>query len=313
MFGGPKLANFAKKACSIALITLFVLLVFSVAAFALKEKRVSFASDSASISKDAKFDKAKESRIVKNVFITRIGDIKKAETADTGISKNGAEIPTLDGNVIPGDRNYMVNLGAPARGTTSTGSQTSTKIEIRKPRVLCYALNGPKWASLPTSYAINPTNSQGISQQFLSSSIASSFQAWDNATSTRLFNGSVGIDYGAAFGVHDYVNSISFMNLGGPGIIGGATQWFDPVDSGVVEFDIFLNSYYLWGDAVQDSGRMDVQGIVTHELGHGLGLGDIYDSQCMGVTMYGYTNYGDTGKRTLERQDKVGLQILYGR
>jgi len=30
------------------------------------------------------------------------------------------------------------------------------------------------------------------------------------------------------------------------------------------------------------------------------------------VTMYGYSNYGETSKRTLEQPDITGLQSMYG-
>jgi predicted Zn-dependent protease len=57
---------------------------------------------------------------------------------------------------------------------------------------------------------------------------------------------------------------------------------------------------------------MDLQNIATHEFGHAVGLGDIYDTACSSVTMYGYSDYGDTVKRTLETPDITGLRTLYG-
>ena len=57
---------------------------------------------------------------------------------------------------------------------------------------------------------------------------------------------------------------------------------------------------------------MDLQNIATHELGHSAGLNDIYSSTCSEVTMYGYSSYGETKKRTLEQPDITGLQKIYG-
>ena len=69
---------------------------------------------------------------------------------------------------------------------------------------------------------------------------------------------------------------------------------------------------YIWGDADVDYSVMDLQNIATHELGHGVGLADIYTSSCSAVTMYGYSNNGETEKRTLELPDITGLQKIYG-
>jgi predicted Zn-dependent protease len=57
---------------------------------------------------------------------------------------------------------------------------------------------------------------------------------------------------------------------------------------------------------------MDVQNIATHEIGHTLGLDDLYTTSCSAVTMFGYSGYGDTAKRDLAIPDITGLQKLYG-
>ena len=57
---------------------------------------------------------------------------------------------------------------------------------------------------------------------------------------------------------------------------------------------------------------MDLQNIATHEIGHGIGLGDLYNT-CTQETMYGYSTEGDVSKRTLNSGDISGLQKIYGR
>ena len=79
----------------------------------------------------------------------------------------------------------------------------------------------------------------------------------------------------------------------------------------IIEFDVLFDTDYTWGDADINPTVMDLQNIATHEIGHGLGLADIYDSACSEVTMYGYSVYGETKKRTLEPPDMTGMQELY--
>jgi len=75
---------------------------------------------------------------------------------------------------------------------------------------------------------------------------------------------------------------------------------------------MLLNDNYQWGDATVDPSLMDLENIMTHELGHSIGLSDIYTDSCSSVTMYGYSNYGDVEKRSLENPDILGLQSMYG-
>ena len=63
--------------------------------------------------------------------------------------------------------------------------------------------------------------------------------------------------------------------------------------------------------AAGEAGMMDFENIATHELGHSVGLGDLYTSKCSDETMYGYASEGETNKRTLEAGDIAGVKELY--
>ena len=75
---------------------------------------------------------------------------------------------------------------------------------------------------------------------------------------------------------------------------------------------------FSWGNGAEDSSVMDVQNIVTHELGHGLGLADLYPDDPRATsswaiqTMFGFATKGETMKRTLEAGDIAGITRLYG-
>lgn len=175
---------------------------------------------------------------------------------------------------------------------------------------ICYKLMGIKWTSLPVDYVINPSNPYGLSQNFVVDTISSSSEVWDVETSSALFS-TPDFDYSAVYGKQNYENAIDFGDLGS-GIIGITSVWYTRVGKRIVEFDIRLNTDYPWGDATVTSGVMDLQNIATHELGHAVGMNDIYSTSCSYVTMYGYSGYNDIDKRTLEQPDITGLQKMYG-
>lgn len=177
---------------------------------------------------------------------------------------------------------------------------------------LCYKLMGVKWNTLPAGYVINPSNPDSLSEGFVASAISTAAETWDGSTSAELFNNGYSIDYSAQYGVQDYRNSIAFGSYRDSGVIAVTSIWYSKKTKEIKEFDILFNTYYPWGDATVNPAVMDLENIATHELGHGIGLDDIYTASCSAVTMYGYSDNGDLEKRTLEAPDVTGLQKIYG-
>ena len=58
-------------------------------------------------------------------------------------------------------------------------------------------------------------------------------------------------------------------------------------------------------------GVYDAQNILTHELGHTMGLDDHYDAPYENNTMYGYGSRTETKKNTLTTGDITGVSKLY--
>lgn len=86
----------------------------------------------------------------------------------------------------------------------------------------------------------------------------------------------------------------------------------------LVEWDqIYDDKDFDWSLNCLDVGencdsKMNFPNIATHELGHAVGLGDLYNLECNTQTMYGYSWEGDTQKRDLGLGNIEGLNILYG-
>lgn len=176
----------------------------------------------------------------------------------------------------------------------------------------CYKLMGVKWSTLPVSYVINPTNPQGLSDDFISSILSQSAETWDKTTSKELFNNLYAIDNSARFGIYDGINAIVFDDYSNNNVIAITSVWYNKATKQIVEFDLLFNTRFPWGDALLNPNLMDLENIATHELGHSVGLADLYGLLCSPVTMYGYSWFGEIEKRTLEQADIMGLQKIYG-
>lgn len=176
----------------------------------------------------------------------------------------------------------------------------------------CYKLMGVDWNILPVNYVINPINPQGLSESFVTSAISTSAETWDLATSKELFSNAYTIDYGAQYGIQNFKNAIVFGSYSNSNVIAVTSVWYTRKTKQIIEFDMLFNTKFTWGDATINPAVMDLQNIATHELGHSVGLSDLYTSACSEVTMYGYSSYGETKERTLEQPDITGLQKIYG-
>jgi len=174
---------------------------------------------------------------------------------------------------------------------------------------------GLKWKDTPVSYFINPRNPQGLTEEFVASAVSASVEEWDYHTSTELFDDIYVIDYDATFDwfFRDGRNEIVFGDYPWPGVVAVIHIWGifhgPPEQREILEFDIMFDTDYNWGDATINEDVMDLQNVSTHEFGHGSGLDDVDAEE---ETMYKYTEYGETKKRTLYFGDIAGIQELYG-
>lgn len=184
----------------------------------------------------------------------------------------------------------------------------------------CYAFLGKwvKWQKLPVSYAIDPTNPDGLSENFVTSAISAGAEEWDFWTSSELFNDAYDIIDNGSWDsdAPDGKNELLFGDYPEANVIAVTVIWGyfsgPPGSRKIVEFDILFDTDFTWGDADLDPAVMDLENIATHELGHGVGLADLYDTVCVDETMYGYAKNGEINKRDLEPADITGLQTLYG-
>jgi hypothetical protein len=176
-----------------------------------------------------------------------------------------------------------------------------------------YILTGAKWKVLPVNIIVD--SGMSVPSVDVKAAITTGAQEWDSHTGKAIFGtatlGTASVsDEGS---VPDKKNEIVFGTFTDNNIIAQTTYWYN-VRREIVDFDIVFNTQYNWGDAIQSGASvMDFLNIATHELGHGFGLADLYDSKLSTQTMYGYADLGETMKRDLASGDIAGIQAVYGR
>jgi len=162
-----------------------------------------------------------------------------------------------------------------------------------------------------TSYYVNPAGAPSGSI----SEVQEAFEVWDAVTAQELFT------YGGTTTSNwlelDGQNTVSWVSFLPRTTVAVTSLWYD-ADGTIVEYDMAFNTLHRWGIDPDDEGRQklkrayDVENVATHEVGHVVGLADLYEDVYKELTMYGYTSKSETQKISLEEGDIAGAQYLYG-
>ncbi len=231
-------------------------------------------------------------------------------------SDNG-QIPEKSGDYAdlthPGLRvRVFVHEPKEARGSTPSPSLVCSPPDPNSSAVVPAA----GWHLPPTwTYRVNPSSAPSAVGSSQSSTIASSaFGAWSSAV-----GGKVTFTQGA-----DTI--VDRKGLDGQNIVAwGRTQgtalavtytWYYTATGEVAEVDTIMNKKFSWSwsgnnGGCADSKSYDAQDILTHELGHWMGLDDTYDAAFTDNTMFGYGSRGEIKKDTLTTGDIAGVQNIY--
>jgi hypothetical protein len=182
----------------------------------------------------------------------------------------------------------------------------------------CYGFlaKGAKWKTVE-SWMFNTSNIRDLDGVSVFNLLSNGIAKWENAAGSDILGDGVSTpDTLAADTVSpDNKNEVYFANVGTQNAIAVTIIWGifgGPIfQRELVEWDqIYDDIDYDWSLA-GETGKMDFDNIATHELGHSVGMADIYESGCGEVTMYGYAIYGETKKQTLEPADIAGVSALY--
>ena len=165
-----------------------------------------------------------------------------------------------------------------------------------------------KWGSNSATFYANPSNAD-VDSAAAEAAIQASLNVWSTeAGSTFRYN------YGGRVNDtstgNDGRNVVVFRNASGGGALATTYSWWSGsslVDSDVIVWD---GDYTFFTGTSGCSGGAYLEDVLTHELGHALGLNHSGDAA---ATMYPSLSWCSMEMRTLAADDMAGAQALYGK
>lgn len=184
----------------------------------------------------------------------------------------------------------------------------------------CYGFlsSGMKWKT-NEPWLVNTANRSDLSSTFVFENLSLNITKWENAANYNIL-GDGEITTTSLFAdlvQPDGENEVYFADIDKPGVIGVTIVWGyfsgPPKFREIVEWDqVYDDVSFDWTeDALIETNKMDFEAIATHELGHTVGLADLYTQDCVEETMYGYGSEGQTHQRDLNLGDITGIKKLY--
>ena len=195
-----------------------------------------------------------------------------------------------------------------------------------------YALTGYRWNQKDPQVQLylNPTGTpSGLTPESSQSAISAAANTWDDAVSQNIFadGTTVKIDYSKqvpnpfAGSTADTFSVNGWRNFGNS-YLGVTAYWTNGQKVNgyysLTEADTVYNKDYQWTtdlNTAQNTGKLDLQSVAVHELGHSIGMGDLYTLPSSDPRKNDFAqvmNAYDAPQRTLGNGDKTGAQILYG-
>lgn len=188
-----------------------------------------------------------------------------------------------------------------------------------------YQLRPPRWptdetgrAVIPYAYSDEGRRRARAPDGLMEPALRASLAQWTHWNSNIVFQstGTSAATFGAAGddgSCDDGTNVVTWDRMPSD-VIGQAVVCYDRSGKVIRDADLALNAVQHWeriyGEP-ESRHSYDIESILTHELGHWLGLEDLYSAEGSRQTMAGSTEYSETRKRTPALGDVVGLQTAY--
>ncbi len=192
-----------------------------------------------------------------------------------------------------------------------------------------YLANGAAWSGT-INYVVDGPSLPVIGDALtadLEAAVQHGIGEWNAVTAMAVFGADIAgdADIPTMGSSTNGANEVAFRAISDSGVIAVTYVWGifrgPPSGRGLVEWDMLLDLEAEWDGQKNASGAtyasddgiyvVDLNSIMTHELGHALGLGHPADD-CTEETMYRYYSEAQTSQRDLAAGDIAGAQSLYG-
>ncbi|MBI4871780.1 MAG: matrixin family metalloprotease, partial [Candidatus Riflebacteria bacterium] len=182
------------------------------------------------------------------------------------------------------------------------------------PSTISTALVQTKWAGGAVSYRYNVSHGSNITgdNTAVLNAVLNSFAHWQEVSNTSLTITNAGTTAITQKSSGDGVNAVLFQDSASQGQVGGALAVtftsFNGVNGNFADADIVFNMSQTFAAGAVTTGRFDLESVLTHEVGHLLGLDhtDLFSS-----TMFQSTPTAADSQRTLAADDIAVLRATY--
>lgn len=180
-----------------------------------------------------------------------------------------------------------------------------------------YLSSGAKWKTVEP-WVVNSSNVDGLGSSAVFNLLSGGVTKWEDAAGFDILGSGSATSSAllADTSSPDNLNEVYFADVSEPGVIAVTIVWGifggPPQGRKLVEWDqVYDDVSFDWSaEASGSANKMDFGNIATHELGHSVGMGDLYNS-CVDETMYGFSSNAEIKKRDLNSGDITGVNALY--
>ncbi|HWQ19573.1 MAG TPA: matrixin family metalloprotease, partial [Methanotrichaceae archaeon] len=256
------------------------------------------------------------------------GDLNDISSNNIGVAVNSlysdsnGDLQKFDLNAISTDAStYKKDV---LETTSNLDTPTSTQsYGARAGAFNSYSLGGWKWMQADPQVQLylkadSNLQSMGLDASKVRDALAADASIWDATTSQKLFaqNNPVIIDSSKQTDTRDGYNVIAWKNSGfsSSSTLALTRTWYQSTlkdgSYPVIESDMSFNMADRW--STNGDGNFDVQAAALHEMGHIIGLDDIYNKPDLSQDTCQIMNYYTGVRHSLGNGDMEGVRAMYG-